>query len=280
MLKDDLNKAKELVESEEFWSNCEESLGEGGLRDKYSGKVSAILENMSVDIDWNTDTLQRIKRAKLLEYYMLAVKALTMCAEVSWISKLLSKRIRLWDIKFGTENIEKNMIAHDISAALSRKLEKLKCNSENNTKAEIAWDRAMKARRRIDTAADIVALASLLGYSKIKENEFEEYLDECHGLVKNNGLEEGMISFFKQNDLTEYIELSLRTLSAIYWSRLNFRAYVYNYINFIEPVQDDNKVYGIMSKVVKEVSKGSAIDDALIGIGSIQTLNEFNSISD
>lgn len=280
MLKDDLNKAKELVESEEFWSNCEESLGEGGLRDKYSGKVSAILENMSVDIDWNTDTLQRIKRAKLLEYYMLAVKALTMCAEVSWISKLLSKRIRLWDIKFGTENIEKNMIAHDLSAALSRKLEKLKCNSENNTKAEIAWDRAMKARRRIDTAADIVALASLLGYSKIKENEFEEYLDECHGLVKNNGLEEGMISFFKQNDLTEYIELSLRTLSAIYWSRLNFRAYVYNYINFIEPVQDDNKVYGIMSKVVKEVSKGSAIDDALIGIGSIQTLNEFNSISD
>ena len=45
-------------------------------------------------------------------------------------------------------------------------------------------------------------------------------------------------------------------------------------------MQDDNKVYGIMSKVVKEVSKGSAIDDALIGIGSIQTLNEFNGISD
>jgi hypothetical protein len=278
MLKDDLNKAKELVESEEFWSNCEESLGEGDLRDKYSGKVSAILENMSVDIDWNTDTLQRIKRAKLLEYYMLAVKALTMCAEVSWISKLLSKRIRLWDIKFGTENIEKNMIAHDLSAALSRKLEKLKCNSGNNTKAEIAWDRAMKARRRIDTAADIVALASLLGYSKIKENEFEEYLDECHGLVKNNGLEEGMISFFKQNDLTEYIELSLRTLSAIYWSRLNFRAYVYNYINFIEPVQDDNKVYAIMSRVIKEVSKGSVIDDAFNNISGIHALNEFNRL--
>lgn len=32
MLKDDLNKAKELVESEKFWGSCEESLCEGGLR--------------------------------------------------------------------------------------------------------------------------------------------------------------------------------------------------------------------------------------------------------
>lgn len=29
MLKDDLNKAKELVESEKFWSSCEYSLDEG-----------------------------------------------------------------------------------------------------------------------------------------------------------------------------------------------------------------------------------------------------------
>lgn len=57
MLKDDLNKAKELVESEKFWSSCEESLGEGGLMVKYSGKVSSILQGMSADIDWNTDTL-------------------------------------------------------------------------------------------------------------------------------------------------------------------------------------------------------------------------------
>lgn len=79
---------------------------------------------MSADIDWNIDTLQRIKRAKLLEYYMLAIKALTMCREVSWISKLLEKRTRLWDIKFGIENVEKNMIAQDLSAALTRKLGK------------------------------------------------------------------------------------------------------------------------------------------------------------
>lgn len=262
MLKDDLSKAKELVESEKFWSGCEESLGDGGLREKYSGKVSSILQGMSADIDWNTDTLQRIKRAKLLEYYMLAIKALTMCREVYWVSKLLEKRTRLWDIKFGIENVEKNMIAHDLSAALNRKLEKLKYNSKNNTKAEIAWDIAMKARRRTDTAADIVSLASLLGYSNIRENEFEEYLDECHGLVKKNGLEYGMIIFFKQNDLTEYVELSLRTLSAIYWSRLNFMTYAYNYINFIEEVPDGDRAYGIMSRVIKEVSKGSAIDDA------------------
>lgn len=233
---------------------------------------------MSADIDWNTDTLQRIKRAKLLEYYMLAIKALTMCREVSWISKLLEKRIRLWDIKFGVENVEKNMIAHDLSAALSRKLEKLKYNSKNNIKAEIAWDMAMKARRRIDTAADIVSLASLLGYSNIRENEFEEYLDECHGLVKKNGLEYGMIIFFKQNDLTEYVELSLRTLSAIYWSRLNFMTYAYNYINFIEGVPDGDRAYGIMSRVIKEVSKGSAIDDAFNNISGIHALNEFNRL--
>lgn len=278
MLKDDLNKAKELVESEKFWSSCEYSLGEGGLRVKYSGKVSSILQGMSADIDWNTDTLQRIKRAKLLEYYMLAIKALTMCREVSWISKLLEKRIMLWDIKFGIENVEKNMIANDLSAALYRKLEKLKYNSKNNTKAEIAWDMAMKARRRIDTAADIVSLASLLGYSNIGENEFEEYLDECHGLVKKNGLEYGMIIFFEQNDLTEYVELTLRTLSAIYWSRLNFMAYAYNYINFIEGVPDDNRAYGIMSRVIKEVSKGSAVDDAFNSICDIHALNEFNRL--
>lgn len=41
------------------------SLGEGGLREKYSSKVSSILQGMSADIDWNTYTLQRIKRAKL-----------------------------------------------------------------------------------------------------------------------------------------------------------------------------------------------------------------------
>lgn len=233
---------------------------------------------MSADIDWNTDTLQRIKRAKLLEYYMLAIKALTMCREVSWISKLLEKRIRLWDIKFGVENVEKNMIAHDLSAALSRKLEKLKYNSKNNIKAEIAWDMAMKARHRIDTAADIVSLASLLGYSNIRENEFEEYLDECHGLVKKNGLEYGMIIFFKQNDLTEYVELSLRTLSAIYWSRLNFMTYAYNYINFIEGVPGGDRAYGIMSRVIKEVSKGSAIDDAFNNISGIHALNEFNRL--
>lgn len=278
MLKDDLTNAKELVESEKFWSGCEESLGEVGLRDKYSGKVSSILEGMSTDIDCSTDILQRIKRAKLLEYYMLAVKALTMCREVSWISKLLDKRVRLWDIKFGAENVEKNMIAHDLSAALSRKLEKLKYNSKNNTKAEIAWEMAMKARRRIDTAADIISLASLLGYSNIRENEFEEYLDECHGLVKKNGLEYGMIAFFKQNDLAEYVELSLRTLSAIYWSRLNFMAYAYNYINFIEEVPDGDRVYGIMSRVIKEVSKGSAIDDAFNNISGIHALNEFNRL--
>lgn len=57
MLKDDLNKAKELAESEKFWSSCEESLGEGGLREKYSSRVSSILQGMSADIDWNTDTL-------------------------------------------------------------------------------------------------------------------------------------------------------------------------------------------------------------------------------
>lgn len=278
MLKDDLNKAKELVESEKFWSSCEESLGEGGLKEKYSGKVSSILQGMSADIDWNTDTLQRIKRAKLLEYYMLAIKALTMCREVSWISKLLEKRIRLWDIKFGVENVEKNMIAHDLSAALNRKLEKLKYNSKNNTKAEIAWDIAMKARRRTDTAADIVSLASLLGYSNIRENEFEEYLNECHGLVKKNGLEYGMIIFFKQNDLTEYVELSLRTLSAIYWSILNFMAYAYNYINFIERVPDGDRAYGIMSRVIKEVSKGSSIDNAFNNISGIHALNEFNRL--
>lgn len=34
MLKDDLNKVKELVESEKFWSSFEYSLGEGGLREK------------------------------------------------------------------------------------------------------------------------------------------------------------------------------------------------------------------------------------------------------
>lgn len=223
------------------------------------------------------DTGDRIvMRAKLLEYYMLAIKALTMCREVSWISKLLEKRVRLWDIKFGVENVEKNMIAHDLSAALSRKLEKLKYNSKNNIKAEIAWDMAMKARRRIDTAADIVSLASLLGYSNIGENEFEEYLDECHGLVKKNGLEYGMIVFFKQNDLTEYVELSSRTLSAIYWSRLNFMAYTYNYINFIEGVPDGDRAYAIMSRVIKEVSKGSAIDDAFNNISGIHALNEFN----
>lgn len=233
---------------------------------------------MSANIDWNTDTLQRIKRAKLLEYYMLAIKALTMCREVSWISKLLEKRIRLWDIKFGVENVEKNMIAHDLSAALSRKLEKLKYNSKNNIKAEIAWDMTMKARRRTDTAADIVSLASLLGYSNIRENEFEEYLDECHGLVKKNGLEYGMISFFKQNDLTEYVELSLRTLSAIYWSRLNFTTYAYNYINFIEVVPDGDRAYGIMSRVIKEVSKGSSIEDAFNNISGIHALNEFNRL--
>ena len=233
---------------------------------------------MSADIDWNTDTLQRIKRAKLLEYYMLAIKALTMCREVYWVSKLLEKRTRLWDIKFGIENVEKNMIAHDLSAALTRKLEKLKYNSKNNTKAEIAWDMAMKARRRTDTAADIVSLASLLGYSNVRENEFEEYLDECHGLVKKNGLEYGMIAFFKQNDLTEYVELSLRTLSAIYWSRLNFMAYAYNYIDFIEGVPDDNRAYAIMSRVIKEVSKGSAIDDAFNNISGIHALNEFNRL--
>ena len=277
MLKDDLNKAKELVVPEKFWSDCEESLGEVGLRDKYSGKVSSILEGMSTDIDCSTDILQRIKRAKLLEYYMLAVKALTMCREVSWISKLLDKRVRLWDIKFGAENVEKNMIAHDLSAALSRKLEKLKYNSKNNTKAEIAWEMAMKARRRIDTAADIISLASLLGYSNIRENEFEEYLDECHRLVKKNGLEYGMISFFKQNDLTEYVELSLRTLSAIYWSRLNFMAYAYNYINFIEGVHDGDKVYNIMSRVIKEVSNGSVVDD-YYKASSIQALNEINML--
>ena len=233
---------------------------------------------MSADIDWNTDTLQRIKRAKLLEYYMLAIKALTMCREVYWVSKLLEKRTRLWDIKFGVENVEKNMIAHDLSAALTRKLEKLKYNSKNNTKAEIAWDMAMKARRRTDTAADIVSLASLLGYSNIRENEFEEYLDECHGLVKKNGLEYGMIVFFKQNDLTEYVELSLRTLSAIYWSRLNFMAYAYNYINFIEEVPDGDRAYGIMSRVIKEVSKGSSIEDAFNNISGIHALNEFNRL--
>lgn len=232
---------------------------------------------MSMDIDCSTDILQRIKRAKLLEYYMLAVKALTTCREVSWISKLLDKRVRLWDIKFGAENVEKNMIAHDLSAALSRKLEKLKYNSKNNTKAEIAWEMAMKARRRIDTAADIISLASLLGYSNIRENEFEEYLDECHRLVKKNGLEYGMISFFKQNDLTEYVELSLRTLSAIYWSRLNFMAYAYNYINFIEGVHDGDKVYNIMSRVIKEVSKGSVVDD-YYKTSSIQALNEINML--
>lgn len=233
---------------------------------------------MSADIDWNTDTLQRIKRAKLLEYYMLAIKALTMCREVYWVSKLLEKRTRLWDIKFGVENVEKNMIAHDLSAALTRKLEKLKYNSKNNTKAEIVWDMAMKARRRTDTAADIVSLASLLGYSNIRENEFEEYLDECHGLVKKNGLEYGMIVFFKQNDLTEYVELSLRTLSAIYWSRLNFMAYAYNYINFIEEVPDGDRAYGIMSRVIKEVSKGSSIEDAFNNISGIHALNEFNRL--
>ena len=227
---------------------------------------------MSADIDWNTDTLQRIKRSKLLEYYMLAIKALTMCREVSWISKLLEKMIRIWDIKFGVENVEKNMIAHDLSAALSRKLEKLKYNSKNNIKDEIAWDMTMKARRRIDTVADIVSLASLLGYSNIGENEFEEYLDECHGL------EYGMIIFFKQNDLTEYVELSLRTLSAIYWSRLNFMAYAYNYINFIERVLDGDRAYGIISRVIKEVSKGSSIDDAFNNISGIHALNEFNRI--
>lgn len=237
-----------------------------------------MLQGMSADIDWNTDTLQRIKRAKLLEYYMLAIKALTMCREVYWVSKLLEKRTRLWDIKFGIENVEKNMIAHDLSAALTRKLEKLKYNSKNNTKAEIAWDMAMKARRRTDTAADIVSLASLLGYSNIRENEFEEYLDECHGLVKKNGLEYGMIAFFKQNDLTEYVELSLRTLSAIYWSRLNFMVYAYNYINFIEEVPDGDRAYGIMSRVIKEVSKGSAIDDAFNNISGIHALNEFNRL--
>lgn len=170
------------------------------------------------------------------------------------------------------------MIAHDLSAALSRKLEKLKYNSKNNIKAEIAWDMAMKARHRIDTAADIVSLASLLGYSNIRENEFEEYLDECHGLVKKNGLEYGMIIFFKQNDLTEYVELSLRTLSAIYWSRLNFMTYAYNYINFIEGVPDGDRAYGIMSRVIKEVSKGSAIEDAFSNISGIHALNEFNRL--
>lgn len=189
----------------------------------------------------------------------------------------MEKRIRLWDIKFGVENVEKNMIAHDLSAALSRKLEKLKYNSKNSIKAEIAWDMAMKARRRIDTAADIVSLASLLGYSNIRENEFEEYLDECHGLVKKNGLEYGMIIFFKQNDLTEYVELSLRTLSAIYWSRLNFMAYAYNYINFIEGIHDGDKVYNIMSRVIKEVSKGSVVDD-YYKTSSIQALNEINML--
>ena len=279
MLKEDLNKAKELVESEKFWKNCEERFGEVGLRDKYSGKVSSILEGMSADIDLSTGILQRIKRAKLLEYYMLAVKSLTMCSEVTWVSKLLDKRARLWDIKFGTENVEKNMIAHDLSAALSRKLEKLKYNSENNYKAEIAWDIAMQARRKIETAADIVALATLLGYSDIKGNEFEEYLDECHSLVKKNGLEDGMISFFKRNDLTKYVELSLRTLSAIYWSRLNFVAYAYNYINFIECIQDGDKVYNIISRVIKEVSNGSAGDDYFCKAGSIQALNEINMLS-
>lgn len=137
-----------------------------------------------------------------------------------------------------------------------------------------------KARRRIDTAADIVSLASLLGYSNIRENEFEEYLDECHGLVKKNGLEYGMIIFFKQNDLTEYVELSLRTLSAIYWSRLNFMAYAYNYINFIEEVPDGDRAYGIMSRVIKEVSKGSAIDDAFNNISGIHALNGFNRLPD
>lgn len=126
--------------------------------------------------------------------------------------------------------------------------------------------------------ANIVSLASLLGYSNIRENEFEEYLDECHGLVKKNGLEYGMIVFFKQNDLTEYVELSLRTLSAIYWSRLNFMAYAYNYINFIEEVPDGDRAYGIMSRIIKEVSKGSSIEDAFNNISGIHALNEFNRL--
>ena len=103
-------------------------------------------------------------------------------------------------------------------------------------------------------------------------------MDECHGLVKKNGLEYGMIAFFKQNDLTEYVELSLRTLSAIYWSRLNFMAYAYNYINFIEEVPDGDRAYGIMSRVIKEVSKGSAVDDAFNNICGIHALNEFNRL--
>lgn len=148
---------------------------------------------------------------------------------------------------------------------------------ENNTWHDNFWGVCTCPRRRTDTAADIVSLASLLGYSNIRENEFEEYLDECHGLVKKNGLEYGMIIFFKQNDLTEYVELSLRTLSAIYWSRLNFMAYAYNYINFIEGVHDGDKVYNIMSRVIKEVSKGSVVDD-YYKTSSIQALNEINML--
>lgn len=55
-------------------------------------------------------------------------------------------------------------------------------------------------------------------------------------------------------------------------------AYAYNYINFIEGVPDGDRAYGIMSRVIKEVSKDSAIDDAFNNISGIHALNEFNML--
>ena len=53
---------------------------------------------------------------------------------------------------------------------------------------------------------------------------------------------------------------------------------VSDYINFIEEVPDGDRAYGIMSRVIKEVSKGSAVDDAFNNICGIHALNEFNRL--
>lgn len=278
MLNEQLDNVRSIVKSSSFWESCERELMVSGIREENERKVDSLLDEMQEDLLWKEDALKSLKRAKILEYYMLAVKSLIMCESIPWVSELLSKRKRMWVIKFGKSNIAKNMEAQDSAAAINRKLEKLKHNSENNPKATVAYGLAIDARHKSETAADIIALASLLGYSDMDYDVFGRYLSECHELVVANGLEEGMYKFFEKHNITKYIELSLKTLSAIYWSRFNFRYYAYAYIEFVHNISSDKAFHRIVGLLLRDLINDSSLEEAPIDgkFSNLAALETFN----